>query len=164
MAAQKRNQKGNRPLFTPEQRAILEQRMVEIIAQGGTFEKAAKEFGCSAALLCKWISDPEATELREQYMRAREAQGDAYADKVIDTAEDPTLDANEKRVRIDAYKWAAGKRKPKVYGDRVTQEHTGPDGGPIKHEIENPLDVLASRLAALAAREEPDGADQQPVE
>ncbi len=158
----KRNQNGNRPLFSPEQRAIHEQRMIEIIAVGGTLELAAKEFGCSVGLLCKWLEDPGKEKLREQYARARETQGDAFADKVISTAEDPTLDPNEKRVRIDAYKWAAGKRKPKVYGDRVLNEHSGPDGGPIKHEIENPVDVLASRLAALASRDGAGEGDPKP--
>ncbi len=32
---------------------------------------------------------------------------------------DGKLDPNAARVAIDAYKWAAGKRKPKVYGDKV---------------------------------------------
>ena len=36
-----------------------------------------------------------------------------------------------KRLQIDALKWKLSKMLPKVYGDRVTQEHTGKDGGPI---------------------------------
>jgi hypothetical protein len=36
-----------------------------------------------------------------------------------------------KRVQIDTRKWMLSKMLPKVYGDKVTTEHTGADGGPI---------------------------------
>ena len=96
-----------------------EARFVELIAEGGTIRSAAAELGVSPALLCKWLADPGRESLREQYTRAREAQGDAYADAVIDTALDKTLDPATARVRIDALKWAEGKRKTMVYGDKL---------------------------------------------
>jgi hypothetical protein len=36
-----------------------------------------------------------------------------------------------KRVQIDTRKWMLSKMLPKIYGDKLTQEHTGADGGPI---------------------------------
>jgi hypothetical protein len=36
-----------------------------------------------------------------------------------------------KRVQIDTRKWMLSKMLPKIYGDKVTQEHTGAGGGPI---------------------------------
>lgn len=54
----------------------------------------------------------------DNYTRAREAQADYYADEIADIADTET-DPNKARVRIDARKWAAGKLKPKVYGDRL---------------------------------------------
>jgi hypothetical protein len=36
-----------------------------------------------------------------------------------------------KRVQIDTRKWMLSKMLPKVYGEKVTQEHTGAGGGPI---------------------------------
>lgn len=36
-----------------------------------------------------------------------------------------------KRLQIDTKKWLLSKVLPKIYGDKVTQEHTGADGGPI---------------------------------
>lgn len=36
-----------------------------------------------------------------------------------------------KRVQIDTRKWMLSKMLPKIYGDKVTTEHTGADGGPI---------------------------------
>ena len=36
-----------------------------------------------------------------------------------------------KRVQIDTRKWMLSKMLPKIYGDKVVQEHTGANGGPI---------------------------------
>lgn len=36
-----------------------------------------------------------------------------------------------KRLQIDTLKWKLSKMLPKVYGEKVTTEHTGKDGGPI---------------------------------
>jgi hypothetical protein len=36
------------------------------------------------------------------------------------------------RLQIDTRKWLLSKMLPKVYGDKVQQEHTGKDGGPIQ--------------------------------
>lgn len=35
------------------------------------------------------------------------------------------------RLQIDTRKWMLGKMLPKIYGDKITQEVTGVDGGPI---------------------------------
>jgi hypothetical protein len=64
-------------------------------------------------------------EFAGQYARARGEQGDAYADEIVAIADDKDEDANSRRVRIDARKWAAGKLRPDVYGEKVTQEHKG---------------------------------------
>jgi hypothetical protein len=64
-------------------------------------------------------------EFAGQYARARGEQGDAYADEIVAIADDKDEDANSRRVRIDARKWAAGKLRPDVYGEKVTQKHEG---------------------------------------
>lgn len=38
---------------------------------------------------------------------------------------------NRSRLRIDTRKWYLSKVLPKIYGDKVTNEHTGLDGGPL---------------------------------
>ena len=64
------------------------------------------------------------------YARAREDQADSYADQITDlannavTCQDRTV-IEGVRVAIDALKWAAGKRKPKVYGDKIQNEMSG---------------------------------------
>ena len=106
-----------------------EAEFIRIIADGGTWATACAELGVSSFTLSKWLREND--DLAKQYAHAREAQGDIYADRVVDTAMDAKMDPAVARVRIDALKWAAGKRKPKVYGDKINTEISGPDGGEI---------------------------------
>lgn len=60
----------------------------------------------------------EDAEFFDNYTRAREAQADFFADEITEIADTET-DPQKARNRIDARKWAAGKLKPKLYGDRL---------------------------------------------
>jgi len=50
-------------------------------------------------------------------------------DKIVTTVDGPAV--QHAKLRVDTRKWAASKLKPKRYGDKVTTEHTGPNGGPV---------------------------------
>ena len=107
---------------------------IRIIAEGGTMRDAATALKCSPALLCKGRANEDNVTLREHYVRARENQADAFADEIVDVARDKTCDPSHARVRIDALKWAAGKRKPKVYGDKL--ELSGDQDNPFRSVTE----------------------------
>jgi hypothetical protein len=64
-----------------------------------------------------WLS--RHADFADKYARAREIQADAIFDEVVDIADDGELDPQDRRVRIDARKWVAGKLRPKVYGDKI---------------------------------------------
>jgi hypothetical protein len=117
------------------------------IANGMSLRAACEPEGRpTPATFLEWMQVD--IELAKQYARAREDQADFYADEVVeisDTEEDP----NRARVRIDARKWAAGKRKPKVYGDKILNEITGKDGEAI--EVRDPT-ADARRVAFMLAR------------
>ena len=71
------------------------------------------------------------------YARAREAQADCWASEIVDLADETLADANhvaKARLQIDARKWVACKLLPRKYGERVSAELTGANGGPIKTE------------------------------
>lgn len=80
----------------------------------------------------RWLRDREGFRL--QYARAREEQADHYADEIRAEAFRAT-DAALGRLRMDALKWTASKLAPKKYGDKVVSEVSGPDGGPVPHEL-----------------------------
>lgn len=97
------------------------------------------------------------------------------ADEVIDISDDGSNDWMEKfskegeaigwtingehvqrsKLRVDTRKWLLSKCLPKIYGERVSTELTGKDGGPIEIETVNHL-ALARWIAqqfALAMTE-----------
>lgn len=73
--------------------------------------------------------------------QAREDQADSLAEMVLDVVEEEAredelgkVDAGmvaHNRLKVDVYKWRASKLKPRVYGDKIQQEHTGANGGAI---------------------------------
>jgi hypothetical protein len=92
----------------------------------------------------RWLAANEA--FRDQYARAREAQADYWAEEIIEISDESARDtiASEdgaermngefvarSRLRVDTRKWLMARMAPKKYGDKITQEQTGPDGGPL---------------------------------
>lgn len=75
-------------------------------------------------------------EFAAKCARARELQADLMDDMILDTAARCTVEtAQADRVKISAYQWRASKLAPKKYGDKVQQEVSGPDGGPIPTKV-----------------------------
>ncbi len=91
----------------------------------------------------KWFSD--------HYAKAMEVRALGFADEIVDISDDGSNDwyeaesdsgdslimkpdtehINRSRLRIDSRKWIACKLLPKLYGEKITQEHTGKDGAPL---------------------------------
>lgn len=91
----------------------------EDVANGKTLSAAARERDTSpAAIRYHLIKD---AELFSVSTRAREAGCDALADECIEIADNPLLDAAEKRVRIDTRIRLIGKWS-KRYNDKVIVE------------------------------------------
>jgi hypothetical protein len=85
-----------------------------------------------------------------KYARARENQAETLFDEALDIArehEDPA----KARVVIDTFKWAAGKLKPKKYGDKI--EHTVQQDFVPLDELRRRIEESKARRAALEAGE-----------
>ena len=76
--------------------------------------------------ILNWLNDK--AEFVGHYARAREDQAEAHADRIIEIADDESIDAHHKRIMVDARKWVASKLKPKRYGDKLDLEHKGEVG------------------------------------
>lgn len=86
------------------------------VAAGDSIGDACKAAGVSRHDVRHYrLANPEASR---EWDLAREQSADAYADRIAELAESPGADANQARVRIDAYKWLASKRNPRVYSDK----------------------------------------------
>lgn len=107
---------GRPSVYTPE---IAEEICIGL-SEGKSLAALCREIGVGYATVGSWLRTNK--EFQADYIRAREDQADADADAIGDIAArvlTGEIDPQAARVAIDAYKWAAGKRKPKVYGDKV---------------------------------------------
>lgn len=78
---------------------------------------------------------------RNDIARARELQQEAVIDSTVDMADAATVeDVNVVKLRIWARQWRAAKLAPKKYGERIVQELTGKDGGPIEQRVTTGVD------------------------
>lgn len=85
----------------------------------------------------RWKKDNEAFRL--QYAHAREDGMDAWADLILEIADeeiDPERVAQAK-LRVDTRKWLMSKLKPGTYGEKV--QHGGDPGNPIVQRIERTI-------------------------
>jgi len=144
-----------------EFRRDIANRICDGIADGKSLRTVCKSQGMpSRTTVFRWLASQPS--FRSQYACAREDQAEALADDVLDTSQDKNLDPNDRRVRVDALKWLAGKLKPKVYGDTTKHELTGKNGGPIETVVRPDLsdldpderDVIRAILVARAAESE----------
>ena len=102
-------------------------------------------------------------EFAIQYTRAREEQAETMADDIVAIADeryndyDIDNDGNVRvnneaiqrsKLRVEARKWVAAKLKPKKYGDKITQEVVGANGGAV--QVEHGLDPTKLSSSALS--------------
>src|SRR4051812_42544057 len=81
----------------------------------------------SRRTVIRWL-DAHA-EFRNAYAHARELCGDAAAERAVREGLAATPEnAQAARVRFDALRWWASKLAPKVYGDKIQNEHSGSVG------------------------------------
>ena len=99
----------------------------------------------------RWLASND--QFCQQYARAQAERTSAMAEEILAIADDGSNDwmkrnhgddvawvtngeaLQRSRLRVDARKWLMSKMNPKKYGDKITAEHSGPDGTPIKHDV-----------------------------
>lgn len=121
----------------------------ERMSQGESLRSICSEVGMPDRItVLRWIPLHEA--FRNQYASARENQADFWADEIVDISDDGSRDYVEKKrpdgstfeaidhdhinrskLRVDTRKWLMARMAPKKYGDKVTTEITGAEGGAV---------------------------------
>ena len=117
--------------------------------EGEIFDRIAKGQAVRTICLDDWLPSERAfynrlasdKEFVQQYAHARERQADAIFEQCLEIADQYEQSAEKQeggtdhiaraKLRIDTRKWMAGKLRPKVYGDKITAEHTGDPDAPI---------------------------------
>ena len=113
----------------------------ERLADGDSLRAICEDYGMpNRATVFRWLG--LYPEFSDQYARAREDQAESLADEIVSIADQmpPMTDSGStdsghvswQKNRIEARKWVAAKLKPKKYSDKIQQELSGPNGGPIQ--------------------------------
>lgn len=94
---------------------------IRMIAVGSSLPKAAEKLGVSKQGLWDALNEPS---FIGPYTRAMVERGNWYAERAIEVAEEPiapgdSAAVNDKRLRVDTYKWFASRLNPKRWGDRL---------------------------------------------
>ena len=148
-AAKKRGRKGGIQFLTPDK----QKRFFQAINNNCTIRAACALAGMAPATFHKYqeqyregTADPKITEFMEKIEQQRaEAQ-----QRLLGYVErDAAADGGHKPAQ-----WILERRHDMI--TTVKQEISGPDGGPIKHEVTDAKERLLAKLAQLAAREEQD--------
>lgn len=98
----------------------------------------------SLRTVMRWAADNP--NFGTEYALAREAQAEIMDDMILTAAAEARGDPQAARVRVEAYKWRAGKLSPKRFGDATTLKHADADGNSLP-EIDDT--ARAIRLAAI---------------
>ena len=136
---------GGRPSTYTEEMGNL---ICDKLTEGMSVRKLCKMDGFpNPSTIYVWID--RFPEFAERYARARETATEDMLEDILEIADDPTIDTQEKRVRIDTRKWAMGKLKPKKYGEKTTHEVGNKDGETLK--VDNGIDTVALTLRLAEA-------------
>lgn len=128
---------GRPSVYTHEKAEEIFRRLVE----GESLRSICRDDHMPAiSTVFRWMREIDG--FSEHYARAKEEQADTLADEIIDISDeadtvvkdmgdgltavvfDSTAVARN-RLRVDARKWVASKLKPKKYGEKIQQEHSG---------------------------------------
>lgn len=129
----------------------LADKICEALSQGASLRKICKADGMPGESTVRQWASNDVEGFYAQYTRARDIGLDCVADEVFEIADDGS-DHQRDRLRFDARRWYLSKLAPKRYGDKLTAELTGADGGPIQSAVDLtgvPTDALRSVLDAF---------------
>lgn len=136
-------------LYTPEIAAEI----CKMLSEGKTLRRICKlPLMPSKTTFLRWV-EADRDGLADQYARARADGWVVMAEEIVEISDDGTNDypilengsgdivilnkpdtehISRSKLRVDTRKWLLSKMLPKVYGDKVSTEITGADGGPIQ--------------------------------
>lgn len=132
-------------VYTDQDKDRLFGEVIELMKTGLPVSQSCAKVGITYATFVGWAFDGAGHPVRKKlYAEAKEIMHDRWADEVLSVADevitftDPqgvvrrdAAAVQQQRLRVDSRKWLLSKLRPGQYGEKVTQEITGKDGGPI---------------------------------
>lgn len=121
------------PLTVYTEELALE--ILQRISQGSSVPTICAQLQTSYGTVTNWILR-NTSGFGERYAAAREQSADFLAEEIVELADDENIEADSRRIRVDARKWVAAKLKPRKYGDKTI----------LSNDPDNPISALAVRL------------------
>ena len=136
---------GGRPSTYTEEMA---NRICDKLTEGISLRKLCMQDDFpTASTVYVWLD--RNPEFAERYARAREAATEDMLEEIFEIADNPEIDVQDKRVRIDTRKWAMGKLKPKTYGEKQTVEVGNKEGETFKTDSTDTVALTLHLAKAL---------------
>jgi len=119
-------------MTSPDERKEQVTQIIKMMDEGASERSACEKVGISRNTFRSAALKMNASD---QYAKACVAIAQDQVNKIEEAINDMrsgVIDAAMARVEIDARKWTASKLFGRQYGEKVTNEHTGADGGPLQ--------------------------------
>lgn len=117
-------------MLTPELSATI----CEWLSTGNSMASLCAKPGMpDYSTIKRWQAADE--QFRADSASARDSGTHWIADDTLRIADDVDIDPQHKRIMVDTRLRLIGKWNRKDYGDKVSQEISGPDGGPIESRL-----------------------------
>ena len=130
---------------SPEQLAYI----CDELATGKSLRAVCREMGLAESSVRRWLSKD--ADAMAQYARACELRADSLFDQVMEIADDKTMTPEDRRIAIDARKWASGKLSGK-YSDKLTVKND--TTVTVKHDLDNLSTSELEQLETILAKSE----------
>jgi len=117
--------RGRPTAYTPEMADLICRRVLE----HGTLLEACEKHPelPGSTTVYAWLSAHP--EFQVKYARTRDYVMEMWADEIFQTANDESLEPNDRRVKIDTKKWLMSKVAYRRYGDKLV--HSGDPESPL---------------------------------
>lgn len=99
-------------------------------------------YGC----VIEWLQ--RHADFSSKYAHAKRLQIEAMAEDIVDITMDDSLDANDKRIRIDTRKWLLSKLIPRTYGDKLDVTSGGEALAVPSHQIDARIQSIIMQAQA----------------
>lgn len=163
---------GRPTIYTPQLAAII----CERLAAGESLRAICRDEGMpNRSTVSDWVIR-DIDGFSGQYTRARDFGLDELADEILGIADNPQEGVRReesedgykevredmlghRKLQVDARKWYLSKLAPKKYGEKIQQEITGANGGPLEISETDRAAKVAALIAQAQTRRDTDASD-----
>jgi hypothetical protein len=116
----------------------------------------------------EWAADTS-HPFSERYRKARILGYMHMAEEILEISDNSTGDFStdengnkvvcheniqRSRLKVDSRKWIVSRMLPHIFGDKVTTQHVGPNGGAIQIDTTSAMAVFFEKIDAISRRQQ----------